>query len=199
MASAPRPMPVAYRNKGAVMPVQASDSILLIVDMQEKLLPAMADGERALARAVRLAQAARLLDVPVVATEQQPEKIGPTVEPLRDSIQRVMPKTYFSATRQPGFDGWLPAARKTVLVAGVEAHVCVLQTIMGLADKGFRVAMVTDACASRSPADHHAALRRARAHGADILTVEMAMFEWLDHCEHPRFRQVLQLVKQNTP
>jgi len=180
------------------MTLQASDSLLLIVDMQEKLMPAMSGGERALARAVRLAQAARLLEVPVVATEQQPEKIGATVEPLRASIQRTLAKTHFGATDQPGFDGWLPAARKTVLVAGVEAHVCVLQTVMGLARMGYRAVLVADACASRSPADHHAALRRARAHGADIVTVEMAMFEWLGHCEHPRFRELLQLVKQNT-
>jgi nicotinamidase-related amidase len=177
------------------MLLQASDSTLLIVDMQGRLMPVIHDGEAVLATAHKLAQAARLLEVPVVATEHHSKMLGVTVAPLNELVQSTFQKMHFSSTRERGFDAWLPAARKTVLVAGCEAHICVLQTVIGLIDAGYQAVLVSDASGSRKPSDHHAALRRARAHGAQIVTSEMAIFEWMDTCEHPRFRDVLRLVK----
>ncbi|WP_251864428.1 isochorismatase family protein [Achromobacter sp. Marseille-Q4962] len=177
------------------MLLNASDSTLLIVDMQSRLMPVIHDGDSVLARAGTLARAARLLDVPVVATEHHGKMLGPTVEPLSASVQATFQKMHFSSVREPGFEAWLPPARKTVLVAGCEAHICVLQTVLGLVGLGLRAVLVADAAGSRRGSDHHAALRRARAHGAEIVTSEMAIFEWMDTCEHPRFREVLRLVK----
>jgi len=182
-------------QESSIMLLSASDSTLLIVDMQGRLMPAIHDGDVVLKAAHKLAQAARLLDVPVMATEHHSKMLGVTAEPLRELVQGTFQKMHFSSTREPGFDGWLPASRRTVLVAGCEAHICVLQTVIGLIDLGLRVALVADAAGSRKPTDHHAALRRARAHGADIVTTEMAIFEWMEACEHPRFRDVLRLVK----
>ena len=125
-------------------------------------MPAIHDGQAVLAAAHKLAQAARLLDVPVVATEHHARMLGVTVAPLDTQIQARFPKMHFSATREPGFTAWLPPARKTILVAGCEAHICVLQTVLGLLEEGYRALLVSDAAGSRKPADHHAALR-ARA------------------------------------
>lgn len=80
-------------------------------------------------------------------------------------------------------------------MTGCEAHICVLQTVIGLTGLGYKAVLVADAAGSRKSSDHHAALRRARAHGAEIVTTEMAIFEWMETCEHPRFRDVLRLVK----
>ncbi len=116
------------------MLLSASDSTLLIVDMQGRLMPVIHDGESVLNAAHKLAQAARLLDVPVAATEHHARMLGATVEPLRAQVQSTFQKMHFSSALEPGFDGWLPAARKTILVAGCEAHICVLQTVIGLID-----------------------------------------------------------------
>ncbi|MGE8660024.1 MAG: isochorismatase family protein [Achromobacter sp.] len=177
------------------MLLQASDSTLLIVDMQGRLMPVIHDGDAVLAANAKLARAARLLEVPVIATEHHSKMLGVTVAPLAELAQSTFQKMHFAATRERGFDAWLPAARKTVLVTGCEAHICVLQTVIGLAEMGYQAVLVADAAGSRKPADHHAALRRARAHGAEIVTTEMAIFEWMETCEHPRFRDVLRLVK----
>lgn len=177
------------------MLLQASDSTLLIVDMQGRLMPAIHDGDAVVAANAKLARAARLLEVPVVATEHHGKMLGVTVAPLAELVQSTFQKMHFAATRERGFDAWLPAARKTVLVTGCEAHICVLQTVIGLTEMGYKAVLVTDAAGSRKPADHHAALRRARAYGAEIVTTEMAIFEWMETCEHARFRDVLRLVK----
>ena len=113
------------------MLLPASDSTLLIVDMQGRLMPVIHDGDAVLAANVKLAQAARLLEVPVVATEHHSKMLGVTVAPLAELVQSTFQKMHFSSAREPGFEGWLPAARKTVLVTGCEAHICVLQTVIG--------------------------------------------------------------------
>ncbi|CAB3695181.1 hypothetical protein LMG26690_02324 [Achromobacter animicus] len=143
------------------MLLSASDSTLLIVDMQGRLMPVIHEGDAVLNAAHKLAQAARLLDVPVVATEHHSKMLGVTVDPLRELVQATFQKMHFSSAREPGFDGWLPASRKTVLVAGCEAHICVLQTVIGLVHLGYKTVLVADAAGSRKPSDHHAALRCA--------------------------------------
>ncbi|AHV91464.1 isochorismatase family protein [Bordetella holmesii] len=177
------------------MLLSADQSILLVVDMQERLMPVIDRGQDVVGTADKLARAARLLDVPVVATEHHRPMLGGTLAPLNEQVQSTFQKMHFSAMREPGFEAWLPPARKTVLLTGCEAHICVLQTALGLLAQGWRAVVVADAVGSRKASDHHAALRRARAAGADIVTSEMAIFEWMQTCEHPRFRDVLRLVK----
>jgi Isochorismatase family len=163
--------------------------------MQERLMPAIHDGEVVTARAVRLAEASRLLDVPIRATEQYPAGLGPTVEPLAAYPQATLTKTAFSAVADPGFSALLPAGVSQIVVAGCEAHVCVLQTVLALLGSGRRVLMVADAIGSRDPADRAAAIDRARQHGTEIVTSEMVLFEWLRDAQHPRFREVQKLLK----
>lgn len=177
------------------MTLRAHESCLLVIDMQTGLLPAVADHSVVLDRARRLAQAARLLDVPVIATEHWPEKIGPTEASMRDRIDRLIAKTHFDATRETGFQTALPAGRHKVLLIGTEAHVCVLQTGLGLAALGYMPILVTDAIGSRYDADRLVALDRWARRGLEAVTTEMAMFEWLESPAHPAFRDVLALVK----
>src|SRR6516165_11385509 len=114
------------------MLLTADGAVLLLIDLQERLMPVIHDHEAVVARAVRLAEAATLLDVPVRATEQNPSGLGPTVPPLAGYPQAVLAKTTFSAAGDPGFAGLLPARSGEIVVAGVEAHVCVLQTVLDL-------------------------------------------------------------------
>ena len=170
-------------------------AVLLLIDLQERLMPVIYDHETVVARAVRLAEAAQLLEVPILASEQNPAGLGPTVAPLAAYPQAVLPKTTFSAAADPGFPALLPPGTAQIVVAGVEAHVCVLQTVLGLVGPGHRVYMVADAVGSRDPADKAAALDRAVRRGAEIVTSEMVLFEWLHDSRHPKFREVQKLLR----
>ena len=177
------------------MLLAAEGAVLLLIDLQERLVPVIHDGETMVARAVRLAEAARLLHVPVRVTEQYPAGLGPTVAALAPDPQAVLAKTTFSAADAAGFPELLPAGAGQVIVAGCEAHVCVLQTVLGLLGSGHRVVVVADAIGSRDPADREVAIARARQHGAEIVTSEMVLFEWLRDSRHPKFRQVHKLLR----
>jgi len=177
------------------MVMTAEGAVLLLIDLQERLMPVIHDHETVVARTVRLAEAAQLLGVPIRATEQNPARLGPTVAPLAAYPQTVLAKTTFSAADAPGFPALLPAGAAEIVVAGVEAQVCVLQTVLGLAGPGRRVFMVADAVGSRDPADRAVALDRASRHGVEIVTSEMVLFEWLRNSQHPKFREVQKLLR----
>jgi len=169
---------------------------LLLVDFQARLMPAIHDGVRVLRRAVMLADAARLLGVPVHGTEQNPRGLGPNDSLVRQRCASTRVKMHFDACE----DGLLhtldltPGAAELV-VAGCEAHVCLLQTVLGLRRAGRRVWVVADACGSRSPADHGLAMQRLRDAGVTLVSTEMVLFEWAHHCRHPAFKDLLALVK----
>jgi nicotinamidase-related amidase len=166
---------------------------LVLIDLQERLMPAIGGGEQVLANAARLLQAARLLEVPAVATEQSPAKLGRTVPDLGD-VRHVIAKTSFDASAEPAFLEAVAGDRELV-VAGCEAHVCVLQTALTLLAHRRRVVVVRDAVGSRRPESHEAALARMAAHGAEIVTTEMVLFEWLRTADHPQFRAVSMLIR----
>lgn len=177
------------------MPVlTAEGGALLLIDFQARLMPAIHDGSAALANARRLLAAARLLDVPVTATEQNPRGLGSTVPDLDLRPAEVRAKMSFDAGLAPEALRDLPGDR-VLVVAGCEAHVCVLQTVLGLLERGRRVVVVADAVASRRPENRDAALLRMERHGAEPVTTEMVLFEWVGGCEHPRFREILALVR----
>lgn len=188
--------------------IDTDRSVLVLVDYQAKLLPAIQGASGVLAHATRLADAARLLGIRVVGTEENPAGLGPNDPAIRSRSDATLAKRHFDACR----DGLVALLPKTgdasrfsappaeapplhVVIAGCETHVCLLQTAMGLLAAGLRVFVVADACGSRSPADHAAALDRLRGAGAVVVTSEMVVFEWLGTCDHPRFREVLSLVK----
>ncbi len=171
---------------------------LWIVDLQARLLPAIAGAERILANAGVLIDAARLLDVPICATEQNPAGLGRTVDAVAGRLNRseILEKRHFCAARAAEFAVQLARLnRPCAVVAGSEAHVCVQQTAFGLLEHGLSVAVVGDAVGSRDPANRDAALNRLARAGAEIVTTEMVLFEWVEHCDHPAFRPLLALIK----
>lgn len=198
------------------MLLEAEASQLVLVDYQAKLMPAITGGADVLANALRLARIAQLLEVPVWATEQNPSKLGETPPELRALCQRTLAKMQFSGVAE-GLAEWLrpppkppagnarslpkhlqkPAAgdRGAIVIAGCEAHVCLLQTALELLDEEFEVWVVTDACGSRTDRNRDAAFDRLAGAGAELVTTEMVAFEWLESAEHPQFKAVHALIK----
>ena len=173
--------------------IERTESTLVVVDVQARLMPAIANGERVVQEIGRLLDIARRLGVAAVLTEQNPAKLGPTVAGL-GAGGTVLPKMSFDATRDDGLLDALPPGSLAV-VTGCEAHVCVLQTVLGLLKAGRRVAVVRDAVGSRRDESREAAIRRMERHGAEIVTAEMVIFEWLQTCEDEKFREIVALVK----
>lgn len=168
--------------------LSAGSSVLLLIDVQERLMPAISGAADVVENSSRLIRAATRLDVPVTTTEQDPDKLGPTVEPLASLLPApAVPKSSFAA------DLAFPTA--TVVVCGCEAHVCVQSTVLALRASGHDVAVVADAVGSRAPANRDAALARMRDHGVDVVTTEMVVFEWLGTSKNPAFREVQALIK----
>jgi isochorismate hydrolase len=181
-------------------------------------MPVIFEGAAVLDNARRLAQVARLVDVPVWGTEQNPSRLGPNDAALRALCQKTLAKMHFSATEE-GLGEWLrppakpqggnarslpkhlqkPAQqapeRASIVIAGCEAHVCLLQTALQLIEDEFDVWVVTDACSSRTERNRDAAFDRLAGAGAELVTTEMVAFEWLRSCEHPAFKDMLGLVK----
>ena len=171
------------------------DCTLLVVDPQTRLMPAIHDGESVVRRCVQLATAAKELGIHVIGTEQNPDGLGPLVPEIATLCDTVLAKFHFSAVAEEGFMQRLPARRNTLVVAGCEAHVCVFQTVAGLIEAGHAVKLVADAIGSRHPHDRLAAIERARALGADVVTTEMVIFEGLGTSQHPKFKRLAQLIR----
>ncbi len=185
---------ICKRDRMPTRTIERETSALLVVDFQSRLMPAIEDGSAVIANARLLLAAARLLEVPVAFTEQNARGLGATVPDLDAPAHGpVLTKMAFDACRDGGL-AQLPS-RPGLVVAGCEAHVCVLQTVLGLLDAGRHVFVVQDAVGARRAESKAAALRRMERHGAEVVTTEMVVFEWLATAEHPRFREALALLK----
>ncbi len=176
------------------MLMKAEQSTLLLVDVQAKLMPAISQGMEVVERCTLLATIAGLLEVPVIATEQVPDKLGPNVESVRELCHHTVSKYHFDACPDGLIDA-LPEGRQHIVIGGCETHVCMLQTALSLLDAGYKVWVVADATGSRNDFDRDVALDRLHQSGARIVTTEMVAFEWMVDCRHPRFRDVQALIK----
>lgn len=174
--------------------IERARSALLLVDFQVRLMPAIEDDARLIANAKRLLDAAQLFDIPVMLTEQNADGLGPTVPELRSTFGSTAAKMTFDATRMSGFVAALPD-RPDLVVAGCETHVCVLQTVLGLLRAGRRIIVVRDAVGSRRAESKETAINRMERNGAEIVTTEMVLFEWLETATDPRLRRVLDLIR----
>lgn len=180
------------------MLMRAETSALIVIDVQERLCPVMDDPRRVLFNGARLLKGAALLDVPVLCTEQYPKGLGPTMIDLRALLPEgaVIEKTRFGAWDEAPFrERWRALDRSQAVICGTEAHICVLQTALGLRAAGVEVFVVTDACGSRRPESEVAALTRLSAVGCHPVTTEMALFEWLGGKAHPSFKDINALVR----
>ncbi|HEX4943107.1 MAG TPA: isochorismatase family protein [Usitatibacteraceae bacterium] len=171
---------------------------LVLVDYQERLLPAIHRGAEVVAEAARLADCARALDMRVIGTEQNPQGLGPNARVIRSRCGTTVAKMHFDGCAD-GLADVLRAPGRTVpsdvVIAGCETHVCLMQTAHGLQRAGFGVWVAANACGTRFPVDHDLALGRLRQSGAVLASVEMIAFEWLRTCGHERFKAVLSVLK----
>jgi nicotinamidase-related amidase len=175
-------------------------SLLLVVDIQEKLAPHVAGQQQIIRRTEALLDAAALFGIPKLLTEHCPAQIGRVIEPLRRRFagDEVFEKTIFGAADHPRFVERLRGrGRSQVVITGMEAHVCVLQTALGLRARGFEVIVAADAVGSREPrqADRELALSRMRQAGCLLAGTETLLFEWTGSGADPQFRELLSIVK----
>ncbi|NEN75147.1 isochorismatase family protein [Pelistega sp. NLN82] len=183
------------------MLLKPEESIVIMVDIQEKLMPVMHRGDSVIQSAEALLQAATLLNIPVMTTEHYPDKIGATVIPLQPYRGTIITKKTFSAAKEPLFVQTLAEIsqktnRHQLIVIGVESHICVLQTLIELEKTGqYHCHLVVDATSSRKVSDKTIALERAKEAGISLITTEMAIFEWAESGEHPHFRALSKLIK----
>jgi nicotinamidase-related amidase len=173
-------------------------SLLLVIHVQARLAAAI-DGKNAVVeRCAKLVKAARRLDIPLIVLELNPASLGASVPAIADLVapDEVIAGTHYSCAREPELRGRLQVAgRSQIVLCGMEAHVCVLQTALGLAEKGYDVSVVADAVGTRLPSDHAAAMTRLVQQGVTVATSEMVMFEWLQHAGNAAFKDVLALIK----
>lgn len=174
--------------------INNQESLLLIIDVQEKLVN-MLEGEDVKNNAVKIAKACGILEIPTVITEQYPKGLGSTIDEIKEALPNAeyIEKTTFSALKEDEVKKFL--SQKQVIIFGIEAHICVLQTAMDLLIEGYEVFVVQNACGSRDEANKQAALRRLIHAGAQIVTTEMVLFELLEGSKHPKFKEVQALIK----
>ena len=199
------------------MLLDADQCQLVLVDYQIRLMPVIFENAQVIANAVRLGKLAQLMDVPVWGTEQNPSKLGENVPEVRALCAKTLSKMQFSGVEE-GLGEWLrppakpvggnarslpkhlqkPAQtdeRSTIVIAGCEAHICLMQTALHLLEDEFDVWVVTDACSSRTERNRDAAFDRLAGAGAELVTTEMVAFEWLRSAEHSAFHEVQALIK----
>ena len=174
-------------------------SQLVIVDMQEKLAAVMpaADLKNVTKNCSILAQAASLLNVPTVLTEQYPQGLGPTLPEIKQHLShtKVIAKTTFSASAEPKFNQQLQRENSQIILAGMEAHICVMQTALDLLQANKQVFVVEDAILSRNPVNKVNAIARLRDAGCIITNTESVVFEWLGNASHPAFKSISALIR----
>lgn len=174
------------------------ESLLLIIDVQERLVGAL-DKDVIVKRTSTLAQAAKIMGIPTILTEQYPKGLGSTVELVKKSVDSKSPiieKSAFSAIKEKGFPEVLNSfGKKQIVVCGIETHVCVHQTVSDLLEEGFEVYVVKDACASRTKYEFKQGIERMQENGAKISCVEIILFEWLRSSRNPHFKEVQALIK----
>lgn len=179
-------------------------SLVLVIDLQEKLLPLIHGADQVLRAARQLLDAARIFDLPVLVTEQYPKGIGATHASLREALAGTGAQVYEKSAFSVCGDAAARAALRTldrgqIVVTGIESHVCVQQTVLDLCAQDYEVFVCADAIGSRGTLDHAVALERMKQEGAFITTVESALFEWCHQCGTDRFKAMLEVIKANPP
>ena len=186
-----------YERSGEMMSV--GDTALAVIDVQEKLIPLVPGFERIVWNIERLLDGAKILSVPVIATEQYPKGLGPTVPSIAKRLECSDEKIAFSAAACAPIKQLAEQGVSRVLLAGIESHVCVQQTALDLLAAGYRVYVAVDAVGARYEIDHDVALRRMESTGVTLTTTEAALFEWCEAAGTEPFKQLSQLVRQAPP
>ncbi len=180
-----------------INPLIREEAALLVVDVQERLFPHIAEGERLQLALSKIVRGCAVLDIPIMATEQVPEKMGPTLEVIKKELKSDFPyKSTFSCMGDAEIHSKiLKTKRSQWIVCGIEAHVCVLQTVRDLLTEEYDVVVVRDAVSSRSTEDYFSALEEMRDFGARISTSETVLFELLQDAKATEFKKIRDIVK----
>ena len=175
------------------------NSLILIIDIQDKLLNAVYDKRTVSEKAEIIAKAASILGIPVIVTEQYPKGLGNTVENLKSCLNEdtmYFEKTSFSALENPGIASAIDkSGKKQIIILGIETHICVSQTAHALIKKGYDVTVIKDASGSRTEIEHNAGIERMKENKVHVITTEIALFEWLKGARHIKFKEVQSLIK----
>lgn len=172
-------------------------SAVLVIDLQEKLIPAVPSGQDVVHFTDTLLKAADLLEVPSAATVQYPKGLGGLVQPLAQRFPDAEEKLDFSsAVCRRAIDAWIADRRDQILICGIETHICVLQTVLDLLEEGLRPVVVAEAVAARGGWEHETAIEQMRSLGVPITSLESVMFQWLGTAAHPQFKAVSKIVKE---
>ncbi len=175
--------------------LKSSDALIIMIDMQEKLVKAT-NAENEVKQAEKIIKAAEILDIPVLVSEQYPKGLGQTVEVLKNDKQKYVEKTSFSLLKEEtAVDMIKLFHKKQIVLFGIETHICVYQTAMDLIKKGYEVYLIKDACKSRKEYEYNTGIDLMRQNGVKISCVEIALFEFLESSKHPHFKEVQQLIK----
>ena len=178
--------------------MSTNNTALIVIDVQQKLAPAIADSARAIWNIGRLIEAAKLLDVPIFATEQYPQGLGTTVPELSAQLEHVVEKRFFSCRECVTLiDQFRSAGFENILLTGIESHVCVQQSAIDLQSAGFNIFIPIDAIGSRNRIDHDIAISRMQMSGVTVTTTESAIFEMCETSTHPNFKLISKLVQQS--
>jgi len=178
--------------------ISKEGTVLAVIDVQEKLFPHMADKEEALKNMERMIRFAEIMHIPILLTEQYPKGLGPTIPEIKTLIPQVQPieKVEFSCFGSEKFrDALKELGAATLILIGIEAHICVSQTTLEGLDSGYRICVVSDAVASRKIDDKAVSLERMRQNGATIASTEMLIYELLKKAGTPEFKETLKLIK----
>ena len=176
------------------MLISAENSMLVIIDSQMRLVPVIANSEQMMTQCIRLANIAKIMHVPIICTEQNPQALGINFESVRSFCDIAIEKHHFDACKD-GLLEQIPTGKTHLILVGCEAHICILQTALGLVENGIQVTVAIDGIGSRDFKQVEYAAARMRDAGVNIATVEMIAFEWLRSATHPHFKEVLQLIK----
>jgi len=178
--------------------LSVNDCLLLVIDVQEKLVGAL-NKNVIVEKAVKMVSAARILEIPVLVTEQYPKGLSITIQEIKDALPentQYVEKTCFNALLEEGMKEKIKAyGKKQIVIFGIETHICVHQTVAALLEEGYEVYVIKDACASRNKYEFKQGIEIMQSNGAKISCVEIALFEWLKSAKHPNFKEVQALIK----
>ena len=174
--------------------IDSESSILILIDLQGRLMPAIDHGEAVLNQCIRTAKIAQLLEIPIIGTEQSPSSLGSNVQSIKSFCSTTISKEHFNACAD-GLTAVIPSDRQQCILMGCETHVCLMQTALKLIDEGYDVSVVVDGVGSRKALDKQIALDRLQTAGARLVTGEMLGFEWLKSAKSPVFKEALALLK----
>lgn len=176
------------------MLMKKDESLLLVIDVQERLAPAMDNPREVINGCSKLLGVAKRLNVPFIITEQYPKGLGATMFDLRKEAGEevyYLPKTEFSCARNPEImEAIKKSSKRQIIIAGLETHICIVQTALELQAEGYEVFVVSNACSSRQPVQHILALQRLLQHNVDVVTIEMVIFEWLEKAGSDEFKEI---------